>query len=369
MKKIKILIVSRSFFPQNSPRSFRTTQLAKEFARQGHEVTVITPKVEEHFAFEKEHKLEIKDLGKPSWQAVKLGGGGASLFAKRAIRRFSKLWFEYPEVQLVKLVSDALKNERDYDLMISIAVPFAVHWGVAKTRSKNHPIAKTWVADCGDPFMGQENDTFKLPFYFKYVEKWFSRKADYLTVPTQGAIQAYYPEFHYKIKVIPQGFSFDEIKLYEGEPDNKMPTFAYAGALTPHRRDPSELLEYLTSKDLDFRFHVFTKNTSLVEKHVKKSNGRIILENTIPREELLYKMSKMDFVVNFENMGTKQTPSKLIDYAIIDKPVLSVKTGELDTNAVDNFLERKYSSRLIIEDPEKYRIENVTKKFLDLIYL
>lgn len=38
----KILIISRSFYPMNSPRSFRTTELAKEFARQGHEVRALT---------------------------------------------------------------------------------------------------------------------------------------------------------------------------------------------------------------------------------------------------------------------------------------------------------------------------------------
>ena len=34
--KKRILIVSRSFYPDNSPRAFRTAELSKEFARQGH---------------------------------------------------------------------------------------------------------------------------------------------------------------------------------------------------------------------------------------------------------------------------------------------------------------------------------------------
>ena len=52
--KKRILIVSRSFYPDNSPRAFRTTELSKEFARQGHHVTVITPRVKEHREFEQE---------------------------------------------------------------------------------------------------------------------------------------------------------------------------------------------------------------------------------------------------------------------------------------------------------------------------
>ena len=38
----KILLVTNGFFPEISPRSYRATELAKEFCRQGHEVTVIS---------------------------------------------------------------------------------------------------------------------------------------------------------------------------------------------------------------------------------------------------------------------------------------------------------------------------------------
>ena len=34
------LLVSVSFYPENSPRSFRATELAKELCRQGHKVLV-----------------------------------------------------------------------------------------------------------------------------------------------------------------------------------------------------------------------------------------------------------------------------------------------------------------------------------------
>lgn len=59
MNSRKILIVSKSFYPLISARSLRTTELAKEFARQGHKVTVITPKKDEvHAAFEKNTGLK-----------------------------------------------------------------------------------------------------------------------------------------------------------------------------------------------------------------------------------------------------------------------------------------------------------------------
>jgi hypothetical protein len=97
--------------------------------------------------------------------------------------RFSSLLFEYPFIQLMPMLKRGLKGESGYDLLISVAVPHPIHWGVAAVRTKTNPIAKVWVADCGDPYMGQENDTFKPPFYFGWLEKKFCRIADYITCP------------------------------------------------------------------------------------------------------------------------------------------------------------------------------------------
>lgn len=367
MHEKKILIVSNAFFPENSPRSFRTTELAKEFARQGHQVTVITHAHPEQENIRQQFGIRIKDLGRPNWKPIPLKGSGPALLARRLLARFSGLLFEYPNIQLINMIGKALRGESGYDLLISIAAPHPVHWGVARALPNDRSITKVWVADCGDPYMGQENDTFKAPFYFGYVEKWFCRRADYLTVPTQGAIAAYYPEFHEKIRVIPQGFRFEDVKRSDEKSNTGKPIFAYAGHLIPGRRDPSEFLEYLVNADVDFEFHVYTSTQQLVAPFLDRARGRVILHDPIPRSELLYQLSKMDFVVNFENVGAKQTPSKLIDYAIIDKPIISIKTGALQADTVDKFLVGNYEDRYVITDPDRYRIENVCGQFLALL--
>lgn len=359
-----ILIISSTFYPQNSPRAFRATELAKEFARRGKDVKVITPRISKvHDLFEKEYKLTIKDLGKMRWLAISLHGNGLTFFIRRVIRRFSKLLIEYPDIQLVNLVKRALENERKFDMLVSIATPHPIHWGVAWALCKNKDIVKTWVADCGDPYMHQENDTFKKPFYFKYVEKWFMSKADFITVPTIGAIDGYYPEFKTKIKVIPQGFKFEDVLAKNKLNKNSFPEFAYAGMFIPGRRDPTEFLKYLISSEMEYRFHIYTKTPLLAIPYVEKSSGKIIIHSPIPRADLLYELSGMDFVVNFENVGSKQTPSKLIDYAIINKPILSIETGQLNKSIVNQFLNGQYGNRLYIEK-DQYRIEKIVSKFL-----
>lgn len=365
-----ILIVSNSFYPEISPRSFRATELAKELARQGYKVKVITHAREGLEDFCKLNGLEFKDLGQLIWPAFKVKGSGIIKLFRRVLARFSGLLFEYPMIQLVPLIKKALEIEKNYDLLISIAVPYPTHWGVALALSKNKNLTKVWIADCGDPYMGQENDTFKPPFYFGWVEKWFCKKANYLTVPTQASIKAYYPEFHAKIKIIPQGFKFEDIKTAPMRHPESLVKFGYGGMFIPGRRDPTEFLQYLNSlSDINFECIIYTTTPQFVQELANNSNGKIIVLPPINRADLLYELSQMDFVLNFENAGTAQTPSKLIDYAIINKPILSIKTGNLNKLAVDEFLQKNYSKELKIENPEQYKIENIAQKFVDLTTL
>ena len=367
MDKKKILIVAATFYPMNSPRANRTTELAKEFSRQGHEVTVITPKDEAlHPAFEQQHKLIIKHLGTKKFKSFASSGNRfASLFG-RIINRLLNLLFEYPDIELRSLVKKALQKESGYDLLVSIAVPHPVHWGVADARTTKHPIATVWAADCGDPYMLNRLDSFNKLFYFRYFENKFCRKADYLILPTDDSRAGYYPEFHSKIKVIPQGFNFDDTPVYTGPVHNKVPTFAYAGTFIPGSRDPRELLDFLCKQPRPFKFIIYTADTALVEPFVKPSNNQIEIRSCIPRKDLIFELSKMDFVVNFTNGTALVTPSKLIDYAITKRPVLAVDTGNLAVATVEAFLNADYSKQFIIKDVTKYYISNVVKAFMEL---
>jgi hypothetical protein len=319
---------------------------------------------EERLQLAREYGFELKDLGPIRWKPVQLADSGIRRLWTRFLRRVGSLYFQYPDIELMFKVRHRLRREAGYDLLISIAVPHSIHWGVAWVRSERHPIANTWIADCGDPFMGQENDTFRPLFYFGYLEKWFCRKADYISVPVGGARDAYFPEFRNKIVVIPQGFDFDAVPRYEEEIKHEVPTFAYAGSFIPGRRDPRPLLSFLNSLDADFRFHLYSRQNQLIENLADASKGRVILHDIIPRKDLLYELSKMDFLVNLENVGERQTPSKLIDYAIVDRPILSINSSEIEFEKIRAFLYGDYRDLLHIKDIDQYRIENVGFAFL-----
>jgi hypothetical protein len=366
MDKKKILIVCHGFYPENSPRANRASELVKEFALQGHSVVVLTPKRPEHIAFEKEHQVQIKDLGKPKWKVPNFGSSKPGYLLTRMGVRFMQLFMEYPAIELMFKVKKALRMESGYDMLISIAVPYPIHWGVAKVWEKQQSIAKTWVADCGDPYMGCETDSFQKFFYFKYIEKWFMRKADYISIPVESARSGYYDEFQGKIKIIPQGFKFDLIEGSDKPVRNDIPTFAYAGGFIPNIRDPRPFLDYLVTLDHNFKFIVYTNSPALVAPYNLKLKGKLEIHEYIPRKNLLEILSRMDFLVNFDNNTGVQLPSKLIDYALTGRPVLNVK-AEIEPEAIGEFLNGNYSGEFKLEDIQKFNIENVVKQFLELL--
>src|SRR5690554_573517 len=364
---MKIVIISRLIYPANAPRPVRATELAKEFARQGHDVTLYGVLGNYNYTiFEKKTGIKVKSLGSPFFARLNSDGSHSFKFIDRVLRRILGRWFEFPDCELGGNVYKSLKKESNIDLLITVAVPFSIHWGAAFSKTFcPEQFPKTWVADCGDPFMG--NPFHKKPFYFKYVEKWFCRKADFLTVPIEDAKEAYYSEFTDKIRVIPQGFRFDEVDIKGNCSNNAIPTFIYAGVFYPKMRDPRPLLDYLLELNLDFKFIVYTKSSNILEPYKMKMKDKLVINNYIPRKELLIEMSKADFLLNIENNTTKQSPSKLIDYMLSNRPILSLNTSnQFDKTVLMEFFKGDYTNALRIENVDQYNISSIVQEFIKL---
>lgn len=365
---MKILIVSAYFFPTNSPRSFRTTELAKEFARQGHQVKVIFPDTgydyrEWESAFP---TLTLSPMNELVWKDIVLTGGKLTYLYRRIRKRLQHLLFEYPSIEWFFRMPRILRNERrDYDLLISIAVPHTIHWGIARCIRKGMKPAHRWIADCGDPFMGCITDTFRHPFYFAWFEKAFCRQADYITVPVDSAKAGYYPPFRGKIRVIPQGFSFREMEIAAYTPGDYV-QFCYAGGFIAGIRDPRPILEALLHCPCAFRFYIFTNQPEIVVGYRALLGEKLIVSGYIPRLELIRFMSTMDFLLNIENGTAVQVPSKLIDYSLSSRPILSLSSVTPDKEKLMRFLNRDYTNRTVIADVNQYNIEHVARSFIDL---
>jgi hypothetical protein len=369
---MKILIISSSFYPEISPRSFRATELVREFYRQGHDVKVITRYRDfDYSGFLKSFPVNFKMWGRPKFRKLpEFRQMPISAFS-RLISRILLLLFEYPAIEEMFLVRRVLANESGYDLMISFAVPYPVHWGVSRIRSKDFPIARIWIADCGDPYMFGRLDSFRKPFWFSYPEKKFCRKCDYITVPFREMQKQFYPEFINKIRVIPQGFNFEDITLHPAGPDKNKTVFIFAGSVIPGKRDLSLFLEFISSLSVDFQFVVYTKQKAWFETYRNLLGEKLVIKDYIDRLQLIYEMSKADFLVNVDSIhdvkdNIEAIPSKLIDYTLSERPILNLNSGLLDKDMVMEFLNKDYRRRRLIRKSD-YDIKKVSSQFLELV--
>lgn len=359
---MKVLIVSENFIPVQSPRAFRTYELAKELARQGHEVKVICLTGQKGIVDYDYDTLEKETNIKISVVPLK-----HKLPQNRYVARIASLLFAWPLSEITVKLPHIIRNESKYDMLISIAAPHQIHWGISRIGASVKEKFKMWVADCGDPYMGNKADTFTPPFYFKYIEKRWCRLCDYITVPIDSAKEGYYKEFWNKIRVIPQGFNFEESKPNRAYVKNTVPTFIFAGGFIPGLRDPKLFLEYLAHVEAEFRFVIYTNNDALLQPYKQQFGAKLEVRSYIPRTELLQELSSADFLVNFENGNTSvQVPSKLIDYALSGRPVLSVNSYRIDEENIERFLHADYSGKMQMPNLDQYDIRVVAKQFIEL---
>ena len=360
MNNLKIVIIAQCIYPSLLPRAHRATQLATELAKRGHEVIVYALLGNYDYTdFSKETNLQIKNLGTSKFGCLSSDGIEKNNILYKIIRKIIGKYISFPEGEIIPMIKEVLSKEKKIDLLITIAKPYEIHWGTALCKNKD---VKCWISDCGDPFMG--NPFSKPPFYFKNIEKYWCRRTDYITVPIEEAKKAYYEEFQNKIRVIPQGFDFSNVKLADYIPNN-IPTFAYSGIVYKNLRDPTTFMEYLCSLDHEFKFIVYTKST-FFDNYKSRLEEKIDIRDYIPREKLLYELSKMDFLINFQNNSGVQQPSKLIDYALTGRPIINISNDFKERENFDLFMKGDYSNSYKINNLEDYNIKNVAEQFLKL---
>lgn len=353
-------------YPRLNPRAFRSTELAREFARRGHDVTLYGETGEyDYTEFTKNTGVKVRQIKRRFTTLDIEKEWGNFSFVKRMSWIALGYFFEFPEVGLVKRVYNILKHENDVDLLVTVAHPHPIHWGAA-LRKKIEPqlFPKTWISDCGDPFM--LNPFYKKRWYFKYIEEFWGRMTDFITIPIENAKSGYYPSVQSKLRIIPQGFDYQNTKLDSYAP-HKVPHFAYAGAIYPGMRDPTTFLQYLVSQNYDFCFTIYTKIPEFFDTFKKELGDKLQIRPFIPREQLIFELSSQDFLINFENPNAMQAPSKLVDYALTKRPIIKISTPFNEEAKMQNiFAKGKVNNDYADIDISAYDIRNVADAFLAL---
>lgn len=360
---MKIVIIGFWTYPKKTPRAFRTWNLAECFSEKGHDVTLYAYTGGKNYDKETKGLFKVKNLGicKP-WCDDSVSTIKMPLYM-RVINKFVKEINLYPYNKCYPHIKAALQEEGKIDMLISVAYPHVVHWAVSKYIDRNN--VKTWIADCGDPFMG---DPFtKHRASLEKVERDWCNKVDYITIPVEGGISAYYPEYQNKIRVIPQGFKIDNVDIKEYK-KNPIPTFGFAGLVYPNLRDPRKFLEYIYNKDINVRFIVYSK-CEVFQEFQKLMPEKIEIRGLVDREVLIKELSGVDFLINIKNLTGVQVPSKLIDYTLMSRPILDISTQFTNSEEENfqQFLNGNYSNRHEDIDITQFSITTVCDAFINLV--
>lgn len=383
----KILVTTHSFYPSNTPRAFRITALAEKWAQKGHNVTVITENIGyDYNTCERTKHLniittnaslnslpkretEVENAFKPTVNSTcKLRKAIKSVVRKSIL-------YLLPDGHLsiygFKLLKEITKLDlKEFDVIVSNSNPFVVHLATAIGMNYKK-YCNVSIAETGDPYFYSQ---YNLAFYQKQIESWALNKFTHITVPIEEAISDY-SNFNLqdKVKIVPHGFDFTRVKL-KSKNDSKLIKFAFAGRLYKEIRNPTKFLDFLLQIPSDFEFTIFTdlKNTETIEilkPYVKTLEKSINIQPMIPRDDCIYELSAMDFLVNFSNETSNQNPSKLIDYALTGRPVINIANTlpESDKDKFKLFLNKDYSMHSST-DIDKYNIENVSNQFEKLFH-
>lgn len=362
----KILIVTHWFYPRQNPRAFRAFELYRELSKR-HSVDVLVGDWKCQLKHDEDyHKLD--EFGKQDFQ-----NKNARLSNKKIIQIGLKIvQYFIGERYLLssgRFISRNMKLD-NYNAVISIGLPFYSHWLTANKIRKMKCSNITSISDWGDPFYGDK--VRRIAPYFKSIQKKTCNTFDYIVTPTEKAVPYYqeYKDNHEGIKVIPQGFNFDEVQVSNYKPTG-VPHFAYAGIFYSDKRNPEEFLKFLTTIDRDFVFTVYTVThgpiyNDILMKYKKILGDKFIINDMVPRLDCIKLLCENDFLINIDNLSAVQVPSKLIDYSLTKRPILSFTQDNIPKDKIKKFFDGDYSDSLKISIDE-FNIKRVAEKFDALI--
>jgi hypothetical protein len=347
--ELKLAIIGGDYPPSNSPRAIRIFNLVSGLAPYFGSINVYLPQAPLNQT-KSEINVNFYSFGRNT-KFIFSGKIG------RILLRIFNLIFDYPDIKIFFWLRN-FRHILDSDVILTIGVPHSIHWGINNLlRSNNKQIY--WIAESSDPFFTKGMDIFPKPFYFRFLERSFLKRVDKVIVPFEGAITAYPSFARSKFRVIPQGFDGEYISSFQKEKvNNAIFTFGYAGTLYKFGRNPSGFLKKVITSKMNFRFYLIVNNLDLIPSECF-SDERFIIQNLMPRVDVYGLLAGMDCILNFENHSKTQSPSKIIEYSFLGRPIFTVNldtdgdllideliSGTRDPLAINS---SEYDSRLIIE--------------------
>ena len=353
MKKYKkILIVTHQYLPHVSPRTTRWKLLVDELIANGHNVSILTgmyPDFDtnnvEILYFGNKNNINIVSNLREKSKQVDSGDAIKKIFygvLKKIYRFFINYlaWPDYSMFWLYQIYKNRNKISKDYDVIISVSLPFSSHMAAYFINKK---VKKHWIMDIGDPFSlkvdAPENNRFFYSGLNKRYEKKFYSLADNILFTHQDALNNHKQFFDIpsdKLIVANPISNFDN-DLFKSalsyDYSSKPIKISYFGIFTKGVRSPNSFLE-LVKKNNEMEFSWYVNEDS--EKIIKSCDLNIdkhSFYSQVSREEAQKLMvNSAHCLLSIGNKNPNQIPSKVVEYLATGKPIIHFT--EIDNDPV-----------------------------------
>jgi len=362
--KRKILVVTHQYIPHVSPRTTRWKLIIDDLINRGHEVTVVTG------TKQLDEEKNIIYVGNKSSSSVvtqmreKSNNLSESNFIKRFFYKFLKkiyriivktfAWPDYSMFWLLSIYRNRKKINIDYDLIVSVSLPFSSHIAAYILNKKNK---KKWIMDIGDPYTlkkdAPENNKILYGYLNKYYENKFYSLASKIIFTHEDAMSAHIDYFDIDKEKTFIGnpiSNFDE-ELFSRSLEynyNSFPIkFGYFGVFTKGVRSPKNFMTYFKDTQ-DIQFHWYVNEDSKNEISIHSNDFDSIFHSLVNRDEALKLMAdSFHCLVSIGNLNTTQLPSKVIEYISTGKPVIHF--CEIENDPVKN-ISKDFNNLFIVSE-------------------
>lgn len=380
---MRLLLISYSYTPVITPRSFRWSAIADQWVKQGHTIDVISAMAPGSSKCETLNGVSVYRAGIGISEVVRsrivkqpptLPSSGSNFnevgYVALKLKRlhdctwrriywpdYACLWY-FPAINL----AFSLLKKFHYDALISVSNPFTGH--LVGLRIKKRFTLLPWLVDIGDPFCFAELTPSNNQIIFKHlnlaVEGKVLGRAEVISVTTQGTLDRYvdtFPDCIGKIHVIPPLLSLPDASLsYDLQESDPKVKLVFVGTLYRSIRNPDFLLKLFIkllssriSRNIELHFwggindcgNSFTSYNHLI-------GTKIFLHDKVSRMDIFTVIQNANVLVNIGNSTPYQLPSKLVEYINTRKPILNlIKISE---DSSKEFLSRYPATLSIIED-------------------
>ena len=377
-KRKKILVVTHQYLPHVSPRTTRWKLIVDDLINKGHEVTVVTG------TQQLDEEKNIIYVGSKSSSSVvsqmreKSNNLSKSNFIKRLFYKTLKkiyriivktfAWPDYSMFWLLSIYRNKKNLNIDYDLIISVSLPFSSHIAAYIINKKNK---KEWVMDIGDPFTlkkdAPENNRILYGFLNRYYENKFYSLASKIIFTHEDARSAHIDYFDIETTKTYIGNPISNFKeeIYSASLEynyNSHPKkFGYFGVFTKGVRSPKNFMNFFKeTENIEFHWYVNDDSKNEIASHNKELNS--IFHSIVEREEALKLMAgSFHCLVSIGNLNTTQIPSKVIEYISTGKPVIHF--CEVENDPVKNIANEFQNLFIISETSNKENLLNQLNSF------